>query len=250
MNKNTLRIDHVPLKTLAMALDDPSLPPGRILQAAEDIFAEQGYKAATTRGIAKRAGVNIATIHYYWGSKDELWHAVIYNVVMRITELSKGLLDLPAHDLEGGIRNIIGKLVDIFADNPNYARLLQHRTLEGLSAEIAKELSLPILNIGLEFIKENKIKGFAMTFDPALVLFCLQGALRIFFQEKDSVKAIFGEDPSSFSPAFRRQLKDLISSLALHMAGLSPGNGKEKNSLRFNSLKRGYSPTDSLEESK
>ena len=250
MKKNTLQIDRVPLKRLEMALDDPSSPPGRILQAAENIFAEQGYKAATTREIAKRAGVNLASIHYYWGSKDELCYAVIHHVMTRITELTKGLLDLPDGDLEGGIRNIVGKLVDIFADNPNYSRLLQHRTLEGISAEIGKQLFLPILNIGLGFIRENKIKGFTMAFDPALVLFSLQGTLRIFFQEKDSVKAIFGEDPSSFSPAFRRQLKDLISSLALHVAGLSPGNGKGGISLRFNSLKRGYSPTDSLEESK
>jgi AcrR family transcriptional regulator len=208
-----------------MAQNNPSSPPGRILQAAEDVFAEQGYKAATTRKIAERAGVNIATIHYYWGSKDELWYVVIYNVVTRITELTKGLLDLPSNDLQDGIKNIIGKLVDIFADNPNYARLLQHRTLEGVSAEVAKELSFPILNIGLKFIKENKINGFTTTFDPALVLFSLQGTLRIFFQEKNSVEAIFGEDPSSFSPAFRQQLKDLISLLALNVAGLSPDRG-------------------------
>jgi len=226
MKKNTLKIDRVPLKRLEMALDDPSSPPGRILQAAENLFAEQGFKATTTREIAKRAEVNIATIHYYWGSKDELCYAVIHHVMTRITELTKGLLDLPAGDLEDGIRNIVGKLVDIFADNPNYARLLQHRTLEGVSGESAKELSFPILDLGLGFIKKNQIKGFATAFDPALVLFCLQGTLRIFFEEIDSVRAIFGEDASSFSPAFRRQLKDLISSLALHVAGLSPGNAK------------------------
>ncbi|HUT56173.1 MAG TPA: TetR/AcrR family transcriptional regulator [bacterium] len=229
MKKNPLMIDHVPLKRLETALSDPASPPGRILRAAEDIFAERGFKAATTREIAGRAGVNIATIHYYWGSKDELCYAVIYHVMTRITELTQGLLDLPAGDLEGGIRNIVGKLVDIFADNPNYARLLQHRTLEGINAEIGEELFLPILNIGLGFVKKNRIKGFATNFAPALVLFSLQGALRIFFQEKDSVKAIFGEDPLSFSPAFRQQLKDLLSSLALHVAGLSPGNGGDRN---------------------
>jgi len=224
MKKELLRIDQAPLKRLEIAQDDPLSPSGRILHAAEDIFAEQGYKAATTREIAKRACVNIAAIHYYWGSKDELWYAVTYNVMMRIAELSKGLLDFPANDLEGGIRNIIGKLVDIFADNPNYSRLLQYRALEGIGDGFAKELFFTILNIGLGFIKENKISGLATTFDPALVLFSLQGTLRIFFQEKDSVKALFGEDPTSFSPDFRQQLKDLISSLALHAAGLSPGN--------------------------
>jgi AcrR family transcriptional regulator len=228
MRRKAIGWDRGPAKRLEMALDDPASPPGRILRAAEDIFAEQGFRAATTRQIANRAKVNIATIHYYWGSKDELWNAVLYNVLTRITELTKGLLAHPADDLEGGIRSIIGSLVDIFADNPNYPRLLQLRTLEGASTELSEELSVAILNIVLEFVNENKLKGLAMDFDPALVLFSLQGSLRIFFQEHDSVKAIFGEDPSSFSPAFRQRLKDLFSSLALHIAGLRPvaGSGR------------------------
>lgn len=223
MKKIPVHIDYKPTKRLDMALDNPSSTPGRILQAAEDIFAEQGYKSATTRDIAGKAGVNIATIHYYWGSKDELWHAVIYNVLRHFTELTQGLLNAPANNLQGVIENIIGKLVDIFADNPNYARLLQQRTLEGVSQDLAKEIALPILNNVLEFIKENKIEGVLNNFDPALVLFSLQGSLRIFFQERDSVLAIFGEDPSSFSPAFRQKLKDLIGSFAVHFAGLAAG---------------------------
>jgi AcrR family transcriptional regulator len=228
MKKIPIDIDYRPTKRLNMALNDPSSAPGRILQAAEDIFAEQGYKSATTRDIAEKAGVNIATIHYYWGSKNELWYAVIYNVMSHITELTKGLLSPPAKDLRNVIENIIGKLVDIFADNPNYARLLQQRTLEGVSSDMAKEIALPILNTALAFIKENKIKGILNDFDPALVLFSLQGSLRIFFQERDSVKAIFGEDPASFSPAFRQTLKDLISSFALHFTGLAAVKDKNK----------------------
>lgn len=228
MKKIPVDIDYKPTKRLNMALGDPSSPPGRILQAAEDIFAEQGYKSATTRDIAGKAGVNIATIHYYWGSKDELWYAVIYNVVRHITELTKGLLNPPAKDLPSVIENIIGKLVDIFADNPNYARLLQQRTLEGLSPDRAKEIAFPILNTALAFIKENKIKGVLKDFDPALVLFCLQGSFRIFFQERDSVMAIFGEDPSSFSPVFRQKLKDLITSFAIYFMGLAAGKNENK----------------------
>jgi AcrR family transcriptional regulator len=224
MKTNVVGAEQVPLKMLEAARSDPASPPGRILAAAEEIFAEKGYKAATTREIAKRARVNIATIHYYWGAKDELWYAVIHHVMGEIAELTAGLLDFPATDVEGGIRNIVAKLVDIFADNPHYARLLHHRTLEGVSGERGKELSQPILDIGLGFVRKNRIRGFATAFDPAMVLFCLQGTLRIFFQETDSVRAIFGEDPLSFSPGFRQKLKDLISSFALYAAGIGPGN--------------------------
>ncbi len=40
------------------------------------MFAEVGYHAATTREICKRAEVNLASIHYYYGDKAELYREV------------------------------------------------------------------------------------------------------------------------------------------------------------------------------
>jgi AcrR family transcriptional regulator len=48
----------------------------RLLQAATEVFAEVGYHAATTREICKRAAVNLASIHYYYGDKAELYREV------------------------------------------------------------------------------------------------------------------------------------------------------------------------------
>jgi AcrR family transcriptional regulator len=48
----------------------------KLLQAAAEVFAEVGYHAATTREICKRAGVNLASIHYYYGDKAELYREV------------------------------------------------------------------------------------------------------------------------------------------------------------------------------
>jgi AcrR family transcriptional regulator len=48
----------------------------RLLQAAAEVFAGVGYHAATTREICKRAEVNLASIHYYYGDKAELYREV------------------------------------------------------------------------------------------------------------------------------------------------------------------------------
>ena len=48
----------------------------RLLQAAAEVFAETGYHAATTREICRRAQVNLASIHYYYGDKAELYREV------------------------------------------------------------------------------------------------------------------------------------------------------------------------------
>lgn len=57
----------------------------RLLQAATEVFAEVGYHAATTREICRRAEVNLASIHYYYGDKAEL-----YREVFRLPFLNAG----------------------------------------------------------------------------------------------------------------------------------------------------------------
>jgi AcrR family transcriptional regulator len=46
--------------------------PERILTTAEEMFAEQGYWGVSLRSITRASGVNIAAIHYHFGSKQEL----------------------------------------------------------------------------------------------------------------------------------------------------------------------------------
>jgi AcrR family transcriptional regulator len=74
----------------------------RLLQAATEVFAEVGYHAATTREICKRAEVNLASIHYYYGDKAEL-----YREVFRLPFLSDcnlfATLDISKVSLEEGL---------------------------------------------------------------------------------------------------------------------------------------------------
>lgn len=43
-----------------------------LLQAAYDVIATAGFEGLRTRAVAERAGVNIATLHYYFASKQDL----------------------------------------------------------------------------------------------------------------------------------------------------------------------------------
>jgi TetR/AcrR family transcriptional regulator, regulator of cefoperazone and chloramphenicol sensitivity len=45
----------------------------RLLEAAEQVFAEKGFKAASIREICSLAGANVAAINYYFGDKERLY---------------------------------------------------------------------------------------------------------------------------------------------------------------------------------
>jgi AcrR family transcriptional regulator len=62
----------------------------RILDGALDVFARDGFEAATMASIAKAAGVGAASIYRYYESKDELFAAVI---TPEITAQFEALLD-------------------------------------------------------------------------------------------------------------------------------------------------------------
>jgi len=47
-----------------------------ILEAAEALFSENGFKAVTIREIARRAGANVASISYYFQSKEGLLRSI------------------------------------------------------------------------------------------------------------------------------------------------------------------------------
>lgn len=67
-----------------------SAAPGRdetrqkLIQAGIEVFGRYGYEAATTRMLARAAGVNLAAIPYHFGGKEGLYHAVVQHIAEEI----------------------------------------------------------------------------------------------------------------------------------------------------------------------
>src|SRR5881394_3293278 len=53
----------------------------RLLKAAGEVFAEQGFRRATVREICTRAGANIAAINYHYRDKEGLYTEVMQSGV-------------------------------------------------------------------------------------------------------------------------------------------------------------------------
>jgi AcrR family transcriptional regulator len=117
---------------LELAREAPGSTKGRILAAAEAVFAARGFEGASTREIAAQAGVNISSLHYHWASKDALYVAVFQDVFDRLTDLLRGTLGKLAEERsrEVVVARVMGELVAFLADNPTVPKLLVRRLLE------------------------------------------------------------------------------------------------------------------------
>jgi len=65
----------------------------RILDAAETLFARDGYVATSLRAITVEAEANVAAIHYHFGSKQSLLEALFKRRVAAINDERIGRLD-------------------------------------------------------------------------------------------------------------------------------------------------------------
>jgi len=89
-----------------------------ILKAAEESFAAWGFAGATTRQVAAKAGVNVATLHYHFGNKEGLYRAVIEEAVSGTLPVADG-----TGTPEERIARVVGGLHDFAASRPALPRL-------------------------------------------------------------------------------------------------------------------------------
>ena len=77
-------------------------PKRKLLDAAEQLFAEKGFEAVSVRHITQLAKTNVAAVNYHFGSRDELLTLVMMRTLFPINEERFALLELVE-------RNWVGK---------------------------------------------------------------------------------------------------------------------------------------------
>jgi AcrR family transcriptional regulator len=102
----------------------------RLLQAATDAFAEQGFEGTSLRTIADSADVSFQLIAYYFGSKEELWVATVDYLFERYLETGKGLGFTPSGNLQEQFHNHLRLLLTDMLQRPQLHKIC---TLEQLA---------------------------------------------------------------------------------------------------------------------
>lgn len=102
---------------------------GKILTAATSLFADNGYEGVSVDQVAKAADVRFSLIAYHFGSKEELWQAVVDDIYAQVDAIiapaSDDIAALPARD---ALRVFLSRYVEALHKVPAYPRI---NVLEG-----------------------------------------------------------------------------------------------------------------------
>ncbi len=83
--------------------------PQEILDAAAELFVEQGYSATKVSQIARKAGVTAGTLYVYYKNKEAILQEVVMNTVNSIFDESDAILEKYDGSAEGLLSILIQK---------------------------------------------------------------------------------------------------------------------------------------------
>jgi AcrR family transcriptional regulator len=117
----------------------------KILDTAERLIGERGYAATSLRHVIAEAGVNLAAVHYHFGSKEELLDAVVLRNATPVNEARLAQLDRVEAEA-GSNPPDVEKILECFLiptamvarHNPGFVRLMGRMLAEGMMPQIVE----------------------------------------------------------------------------------------------------------------
>lgn len=102
----------------------------RILDAAEGLFAEQGYAGTTLRNVAAAVGIQIPSLYNHFDSKERLYAAVLDRGIGPVLGMLDHFAEAPEADRPEAAQ-LIASVMELLAAHPHLPRLLLQETLSG-----------------------------------------------------------------------------------------------------------------------
>jgi AcrR family transcriptional regulator len=133
-----------------------------IIQAALELFAENGYNGTTTQAIAQKAKVSEKTLFKYFGSKKELFKQTVYPAVLQalhpiFMERIEKILDKES-DYHNFLRALFKDRVEFAKENTDIIKLILLELL--LSSEFREVMST--------FVEQNVFSRISPIFHFAI----------------------------------------------------------------------------------
>ncbi len=147
---------------LERARQDPNSMKAKILSAARKLFGEYGYNDTTTRMIAGDVGIDISTLYYHWGEKQDLYEAVLAEISAEIqNKLNEVEKKVSGQSLAIRLELAIDMMSDYLFSHPEVSNLILfgyfNKTQHGVTLDIgmSKYISNIAVAMGLAESRES-----------------------------------------------------------------------------------------------
>jgi AcrR family transcriptional regulator len=169
-----------------------------ILDVAEKVFSELGFDGASTRTISGEAGVNMAMLNYYFGSKEGLFLAVFQRKIVSFQNLMKNL----GNDDTMTAWNKIEKYIEMYTQRVVNNNCFQKMLYQELAMQRRGELSDQITEILMKNTSEVKkllLEGvnngeFNKDIDVEMVIATIYGTKNFIVNSPQLTSKILGFD--------------------------------------------------------
>jgi AcrR family transcriptional regulator len=193
-----------------------------ILDSARDEFAQRGLAGARVDSIAARAGLNKRLIYYYFGSKDDLFLAVLERTYADIREAEQQLHLDEVEPVEA-IRRLVSFTWHYYLDHPEFITLLNsenlHRAAHLKRSERIRDMNSPLVQL-LDGVLERgrREKLFRSGVDPVQLYISIAALCYFYLSNNDTLSAIFGRDLRAPKAMAQRlsHMTDLVLGYVLH----------------------------------
>jgi len=192
----------------------------QIMEAAEKLFAEKGFDGTSVRDVAKEAGVNLAMISYYFGSKEKLMEALFkYRGHFIKLQLESMLQNNEMTSLQK-IYSLIDNYIERFMRQQCFHRIMvreQMFHLKGSMPKLIHDLKRTNQELVHQLIAEGQKKGeFKKNIDMPLMMATLIGTVshvvttQHYYQKLNNLESM---SPEEFQKHIKKKLSSHLKSL-------------------------------------
>ena len=186
----------------------------QILEKAEVLFAEQGFEGTTVRDIAIHAGVNLAMISYYFGSKEKLMVALFQHRLAATKARLENIISNKSFSFIQKIDILIDEYIGkVILKQPFYKVMLQEQVTNKNNEviKLLKEYKFSYAQLITTLIKEGqKIKKIKKEIDVVMLLNTMTGTVMQMIINKDYYRD-FNDHKKLSSQSFDELLKNKLS---------------------------------------
>lgn len=178
---------------------DAESPHGReaLLAAARELLAEQGLARVSLRDVARRAGVQPPLVHYHFGSKRELFEAV----VVELSERLRAQLASAARERgspEQRLRAYLSHVIHTLAAQPYAAQLLAELVLfpdDEHSGRFLRDFGAPNLAVLEGVLRDGERDGSFRALELADAAPAVMGLCVFYFLSAPALRRLLSVDP-------------------------------------------------------